>query len=149
MPYTTDALILLYVNTANIINFTNDQTQQVLGCVYLADNQGDIDPDNKSNYTTYLSGNSQIAWAGAVLNMTPGLKDYVLISDITFKSGKNGIGIQKRPKQNGSGDTHIDAFFTGNIPSGTETDYTISFSVFRDGDTVGKDYSIDPKLIMR
>jgi hypothetical protein len=147
MPYTTDAIIVLYVNTANIINYNNSQTTEVKNCVYLGDNQGDIDPADKSNFTTYLSGNSQIAWVGAVQNITPGLTDYVLISSITFKTDQNNIGITLRPKQNGSGDTHIDGFFTGNKTSGTFTNYTINFSVFRGGQEYT--YSIDPQLKMR
>lgn len=146
MPSTTDALIVLYVNTTDIIQYSNSQKPQVLSCVYLADNQGDIDPADKTEFTTKLSGNSQIAWVGAVMNMAVDLLDYVLINDITNISG--GIPIQKRPKQNGSGDTHIDAFNTGNKPpSGSITSYTLNFSVFVGGQE--HVYSIDPQLKMR
>ena len=149
MPYTTDTAIILYVDTASILQYQNSQTEEVKSCVYLADNQGDIDPPDKSNFTSYLSGNSQIAWFGAVLHMAPNLRDYVLISDIIFKPAHNGIGIQKRNPNNGSGDTHIDGFIpgNGNKNTGIETDYTINFAVFRNGSS--GDYSIDPKLIMR
>lgn len=147
MPYTTDALIVLYVDAATIIQYTNSQKSEVLNCVYLADNQGDTDPSDKTKFTTKLHGNSQIAWFGAVFfNITAGLTDYVLINDITNITGD--IPIQKRPKQNGSGDTHIDAFITGkNVPIGAVVDYTINFSVFVGG--VEYVYSIDPQLMMR
>ena len=143
MPTTTDVLVILYVDTALIVNA--DTQKQIENCVYLGDNQGDIDPPDITKFNTNLHGNPEIAWLGAVLNMTPGLTDYVLISGITIN--QDGIGIQIRPKQNGSGDTHVDGFVQGrNVPPGKTMDYTIDFSVYRNGSLYN--YHIDPKMTM-
>ncbi len=149
MPYTADLIVTLYVDTARITSIVNPTPDQVKDCIYFADNQLDVDPADKSNFTSMLSGNSQLSWVGAVLNMTPNLEDYVLINDVTFKANQNNIGIQLRPKPNGSGNTHIDGYIpgNGNKNSGTESFYTLSFSVCRGSQFY--DYSIDPQLKMR
>lgn len=91
MPYTADLIVTLYVDTARITSIVNPTPDQVKDCIYFADNQLDVDPADKSNFTSMLSGNSQLSWVGAVLNMTPNLEDYVLINDVTFKPIKTTL----------------------------------------------------------
>ncbi|MGB5355069.1 MAG: hypothetical protein WBN11_00095 [Eudoraea sp.] len=156
---TSDVLIMMYVDTVNIKNYvpqTSENTSNVADCVFLSSNHAD--PDNptqnptdstaRTNFTTDLKGNSQISWVGAVQNMsaTNLNNDSVFITGITLKT--DNIGIKLRQKQDGSGDTHIDASLKNNHGSdGTETDYTISFRVWNAGSYVG-DFTVDPKMKM-
>ena len=74
------------------------------------------------------------------------INDSVFITDIELKT--DNIGIIKRNKVNGSGNTHIDAVVKNN-PGGKDsmTTYTIKFRVWNNNSFVG-DFSIDPKMKM-
>lgn len=151
-PITTDALIVVYVDTANIP--AGPVTD--LSHVYLGDNQKDPEKTDPRAYVTQLQQNSQIAWFGAVMDIKSNPNDYVLVTGITMTDDKIGITIRDknggRGKSGaGSGDTHIDAIPTAvNSPKKMST-YTISFTVRHynpDGSYVDKQCTIDPKLNM-
>jgi len=163
MPATTDALILLYVDTANIPKPapSDPADNSILEHVFLASNNTDPNtppespsaPSGKTTFKTDLKSNSQIAWVGAVQDISNQQNDYVLINSITLNNDNIGIILRdkfggKNPNQAGSGDTHIDGIVRNNPgPAGSETTYTINFSVCHNG-TVTDGYQIDPKMRM-
>ncbi len=164
MPATTDALIIMYVDTASIVAYypqTDSNTTNVLDCIFIASNTTDpgsptenpSDPGGKTTFITDLKSNSQIAWVGAVQQISTYPNDYVLINSITLNQDNIGIIIRskfggKNPNQSGSGDTHIDGIVKNN-PGGTGslTDYTINFSVCHNGQ-VYDNFKVDPKMKM-
>jgi hypothetical protein len=166
MPATTDALIMMYVDTANIGSYypqTPANTNNVLDCVYIASNHTDSGspsespgaPGGKTTFITDLKSDSQIAWVGAVQSITTWPNDYVLISGIALNNDGIGITLRckfgggKNPNQSGSGNTHIDGVVKNN-PGGTGsiTDYTITFTVCHNGNVMDG-FQVDPKLIMK
>lgn len=171
MPATTDALIMLYVDTATIIGLDPTDTSQanldaIADCCILSSNntdsqsptEGSNDPNSRRNFETDLKNNSQIAWVGAVLDIGNNLNDYVLISSIVLTQDGIGIvlgnpqpgNIPGRGMQPGSGDTHIDGIVRQNPPpggNGSETEYKLIFTVCH-GQNVKDGYQIDPKLKM-
>lgn len=168
---TTDALIMLYVDTESIINLDpNDTSQLNLAAIaercILASNHNDSanvpegpgNPQSRRNFITDIKQNSQICWAGAVQKMETLPNDYVLVTGITPISDNIGIIVGNKVPENtqyngwqpGSGDTHMDGMVRINQQPGgpnTEYNYTIFFTVCH-GDTVKKNYRIDPKMRM-
>jgi hypothetical protein len=137
---TTDVLIMLYVDTVNIKNATDPS--QVEEYVFLSSNHADpsnptqspTNPSTEDNFTTDLKSNSQIAWVGAVQNMsaTNLNNDSVFITSIVLKT--DNIGINQRDNQQGSGNTHRDAVVRNNHgPVGSITNYTNNFRVWNAG----------------
>ena len=173
MPATTDALIMLYVDTAAIIGLDPTDTSQtnldaIADCCILSSNhtdpqsptEGSNDPNSRRNFETDLKNNSQIAWVGAVQDIENNRNDYVLISDIVIVPSQDGIGIIKgnplpgdrpgRGFQPSSGRTHIDGIVRQNPPpggNGSVTEYKLVFTVCH-GQNVKDGYQIDPKLKM-
>ena len=135
----SDALIMLYVDTYAIQNYLNDPTNEgIIDCVFIS-----------SNWTDTLSPTetSQIAWVGAVKDIVTYPGHYVLIDGITFE--QNDIGINLNRQENGSGYTHIDGNSYGGR-SGTTT-YTINFSVGlgQGSNDLYKGFQVDPQLRMK
>ena len=166
MPATTDALIILYVDTVNIPvpAPSGSSDPSVLDHVFIASNHTDsasppqspTTPGGKTTFKTDLKSNSQIAWVGAVQDIMNHKDDYVLISGISIQPSQDGIGIvtgDGQPVGNnhpGSGYTHVDGMLRKNPPPGgpgCETIYTIHFSVCHNG-VVTDGYQIDPKMRM-
>jgi hypothetical protein len=168
MPATTDALIMLYVDTESIIELdptdkSQDNLDAIADCCFISSNNTDSastpeepgSPSSRRNFTTDLYSNSQIAWVGAVQNIIDNPNDYVLISDIIPTT--DDIKIKIGPKQPnsgngnpGSGDTHIDGIVKSSHGGlGSQTIYSIIFTVCHNGTPPKDGYQIDPKLNMK
>ena len=153
----SDALIMLYVDTYAIQNYLNDPTNEgVIDCVFISSNWTDTlsptetsftNPNGKTSFITDVNSRSQIAWVGAVKDIVTYPGHYVLIDGITFE--QNDIGINLNRQENGSGYTHIDGNSYGGR-SGTTT-YTINFSVGlgQGSNDLYKGFQVDPQLRMK
>lgn len=142
MSHTSDCIIVLYVDTAKIFEFTKKDKEKVLECIYLSDNQFDKEPIDKTQFTSKIRKKSKIAWVGAVHNMTRDLLDYVLITKVKIQKDYRGIKIYR--KKRGSGQTHVDGKVNTKVQKGEEAIYKLYFTVQRNGES--RDFVIDPKL---
>ena len=165
MPATTDALIMLNVYTASIIQLDPSDTSQenldsIAVCCFISSShtdansppEGPDNPNSRRTFITDLKPDSQIAWVGAAQNITNYPKSYVLITDIILNNNPGGIIIGAKiptpAKPVTYGDTHIDAKVNpGNFPVNSYIEYKIKFTVCHEG-TIKDNYPIDPKMRM-
>ncbi|WP_445382955.1 hypothetical protein [Robiginitalea sp. IMCC43444] len=154
-PDTTDALIVLYVDTVGIQQYIdNPADPKVLEHVFISSNWTDSDSPNqtltgqggKTTFQTDIQRNSQLAWMGAAQDIANNQDHYVLITGIEMYPNQDPIGITLRNRETGSGNTHIDGFVSGGNKG--ITSYKINFSVGVADQIVG-DFYVDPQLRMK
>lgn len=138
-----NTLVTMYVNT----EFPGLSQGNIENHVWMGDSNGDIDNNNAGKVKDYSTGvlpNGNVTWVPAVINIRTAPKDYVLITNVVMSNdNESKINISKEPDK--IFPTHVNGKISNNVTNEETFQYSIEFTVYRDG----KDplsLSIDPTI---